>query len=1175
MRRQVMTRLGLAVALAVGVGLTVRSEAPGPSHEPGPLIGQQETIKQTEVEAVAVARSSGRSIEIGAYRGERRDVWANPDGTFTENIHQQPVRTAKNGKWVTPDATLVRNADGSLSPVAATFGLRLSGGGSGPLLTADRAGRSMSLTWAGSALPAPVLDGATATYPDVVPGVDLVVNAGVETFSHVLVVKTPAAARRPDVASLAMGLKMTGLAMREAGDGRLTVVDTVSGGRVFEAPQPVMWDAGDEAAERQLAAQVGEVPAKPTRAAPQTARKAKLQVRFTGDKLHLTPDPALLTDPSVRFPLYIDPVWSSTSRTFWTMVDSGYPDEEYANFDGKTDERAGYCPPDSTCNNSKIKRLIYALPSNYSGKNVLSAQFQVSLARGWNTTARNIQLWGMNGGINTATNWNNMPGWARHISTKSLGAEQSCTSSARNSVFDATSEVQLAAASGWTTTTFGIKAENESNNQYWKRFCNNAILVVNWNRAPNQPAVQDLTLSPGGNCVSGASRPYVDTPPRLSAVLTDPDHLADGGDVEDLIAEFRVQWTPAGGTLQTVTWQSSWKASGSRFDYTVPSTIPQNVTISWDVRAWDGTVWGPWSSDGSPPTCEFVYDNTTPTPPLVSSPEFLDDELVDCATYTDATWRDGVGVYTTFTFDSAATDVVEYRYGINTNPSPSNVLRPASDGGPVQLTWLATKDGPNFVTVQAVDRAAKASAIANCTFRVSAGRAPVALWDLSDAAGATVAADEQGTAPATVHGAVEFGAAGPGGPSDRAGRFDGIGGTDATYLSTDTDGLIDTAKSFTVSAWVRLASTSQSRTVLSQDGAGEPGFTLGFDSGSGKWLFAMPTNDVDTLGRWNVFSATAAQVDVWTHLTAVHDVKTQTIMLYVNGQAVTSAPRRSAWTSHGPVQIGRGIDKNWYNNHFHGDLAEVAMFNRIVVAGEVAKLAELKPVRQGYWQLNGQTGGVSPELAGGSGLTLGGGAGIAELDLFADPPVFPMIGQGELRLDGVDDHAFTASPLIHTDRSFTVAVRARVASADPGPAMTVLSQKGTSQASGFIVRRNADNRWELAVPVSDTAGAAEVKAFDDQALPNTAQEGQLLVLTYNAVTNELRLYVDGQLAQSAKATRVTAWDAAGGLQVGRAFIDGQWREPFAGAVDEVRAYAGVLDLTTIQQLNQISEQNDL
>jgi hypothetical protein len=69
--------------------------------------------------------------------------------------------------------------------------------------------------------------------------------------------------------------------------------------------------------------------------------------------------------------------------------------------------------------------------------------------------------------------------------------------------------------------------------------------------------------------------------------------------------------------------------------------------------------------------------------------------------------------------------------------------------------------------------------------------------------------------------------------------------------------------------------------------------------------------------------------------------------------------------------------------------------------------------------------------------------------------------------------------------------------------------------------------------------------------------------------------VDGQLAGSARAVHSSAWDATGGLQVGRAFIDGVWREYLAGAVDEVRVYSGVLDATTIQQLNQLVELPEL
>ena len=342
--------LGLVAVLAMTVtAIRPDNGRPGPAlATPGELVALAEPLRQTEAEAVAAAKAQGEPIEIGAFRSERREVWANPDGTFTENSYQEPVRTVKNHRWVTPDATLERHPDGSIGPKAATFGMRISGGGAGPLLTVERAGRSMSLTWPGGPLPTPVVDGATATFTEVAPGLDLVVNVGVESFSHLLVVKTPEAARRAEVLDLALGLSTRGIEVAEAGDGGLAAVDSASRGRVFEAPAPLMWDSGDTQAEQRIAQMWGEPVRPASSAVPHTAKRAKLGVRIAAGSLRLTPDRNLLTDPGVRFPVYLDPVWQSTTTSFWAMVDSGYADTEYPKFDGafqtSNNERAGYCP---------------------------------------------------------------------------------------------------------------------------------------------------------------------------------------------------------------------------------------------------------------------------------------------------------------------------------------------------------------------------------------------------------------------------------------------------------------------------------------------------------------------------------------------------------------------------------------------------------------------------------------------------------------------------------------------------------------------------------------------------------------------------------------------------------------------------------------------------------------
>jgi hypothetical protein len=239
---------------------------------------------------------------------------------------------------------------------------------------------------------------------------------------------------------------------------------------------------------------------------------------------------------------------------------------------------------------------------------------------------------------------------------------------------------------------------------------------------PLIPEQDELTMFPGGRCVNGSTAPYVDLPPRLTAVLHDSDHAP--GYAAPLEAEFEVMWTPPGGSLVTVRFTTDFKASGSQFTYDVPADVPEDVVVSWAVRASDGTSWGPWSSEGSRGACQFLYDRTSPSAPDIDSAEYLPADAADNGTaeaptcIEDDEWRGSVGVPGDFTFDSASTDVVAYRYGFNTNPQPSIVLRPTEAGGPVTITWSPDRGGPRTINVVAVDRAGRSSSTASCTFRV-------------------------------------------------------------------------------------------------------------------------------------------------------------------------------------------------------------------------------------------------------------------------------------------------------------------------------------------------------------------------------------------------------------------------------------------------------------------------
>ncbi|MFV2017824.1 LamG-like jellyroll fold domain-containing protein [Micromonospora sp. LOL_023] len=1128
-------------------------------------------IRQTEAEAVAHAVETGERVEIGAFRGETRETYANPDGTLTSVEHAQPARVVRDGRWVPTDATLVTAADGSIGPRAAVLGLRLSGGGDTPLVRVERAGRSMTLDWPGP-LPEPTIDDDQVTYPELLPGVDLVVNVGVTGFSHVLVVKTPQAAQQPELAELQFDLDTAGLTVQDDPEGGLAAVDEVTGAAVLEAAAPVMWDSGDGAAPGRAGADTVDV-VDPAESAPPGASSVPIGWRVDGDQLTLLPDQAMLADPETTWPVYIDPIWQDTRNSGWTMVASGYPNEKTWKFSGT--EGVGECPVSSgQCAGVGVKRIYYALPTPYSGRTILSAEFRVTMTHTYDSTAHNVSLYRAGSGISSGTNWNNKPALSVLQQTKAPTAKQSsCTSTNQNVGFTATAAVREAASKGWSTTTFGLRATSETDHTAWKRFCGNAILSVNYNRTPTQPKRADLTMSPGGVCVTGTNRPYVDTPPTLFMVLRDPDHSS--AHTEQVRGEIHYYWYDSAGIRINRYFTTGWKASGSRFQYTLPSNIPQNTPITWEVRTGDSHAWSKWSWEADAhANCQFVYDSTAPAAPDIDSPEYLP---LDAGEHTSACVEDdqhrgGVGIYGTFTFDSASTDTVRYLYGFNTNPLPDNELVPSSAGGPVSLRWMPVDDRTTIVTVQAVDQSGLRSAIATCVFSVPT-RLAAGEWGLGEAVGAATAEDARGNHPAIAGAGVTFGVPGPGcgdsGPQcqfDRAIRFTG----DATgsYLATTSSALIDTSTGFGASAWVRLTDDTTDRVAISQDGSGEPGFTLGFDAGTGRWEFAIPATDVLSLTGWSVTSAAPAIRDEWTHLAAAYDPHLKTMTLYVNGDVQPAVQRRSAWKSRGAVQIGRAYARSGHTAGWAGELADIAVFDRVLVPREVSVLSTLRPIRLGYWPLDDVSDNRSPAYdEDGQELLLEGGAHLYAPDVDADPFAEPpLVGGGHLVLDGVDDRARTEAPVAVTDGSFTVAARVRLPSPTCGDRdQAVLSQAGVA-ASGFVIRCGSANRWELVLPHSDTNDPQATVVFDGEQLPNADQYGQHLAVVYDAFRNEVRLYVNGELTATGAATYTAGWRANGPLQVGRALHNGGFGQYLGGVVDEVRVYTGVADDTAIQEM---------
>lgn len=662
------------------------------------------------------------------------------------------------------------------------------------------------------------------------------------------------------------------------------------------------------------------------------------------------------------------------------------------------------------------------------------------------------------------------------------------------------------------------------------------------NLPPVQPLVQDLTTGSKA-CASGEDRPYVSTPPTLRAVLNDPEEDNQPAEANLVKGEFEAWWTDAAGSEQRRTYTSYETLSGSPQQWRMPEDVPANTVVSWHVRANDGTTTSAWSSEGDGHVCEFVVDDVSPDQPVVTSPDYPEDEI-----------SDGVGVYGSFTMDSPSPDVVEYRY--NFIGGPYGTARPDEPGGPATIRFLPLEGRPDYLSVRAVDRSGRSSPTTTYWFRVKDGRAPVAHWKLDDPAGSTGAAAEAGTAARAGSG-VTFGGPAPRGAD--TGATAALNGSSHGYLTPGVPA-VDTAGTFAVSAWVRPAQTDRTMTVASQDAGGTAAFRLGLtsrDSGPA-WSFAIGDAHV---------SGGAPETGEWAHLLGLYDEETGTARLYVNGHAVGTDAEATPTGTSGAFQIGRARHGDQYHARWHGDLGDVRVHDRVVVPAEVADMAYRTPELLGHWSLETATDGASPEQTDGAPLRLGDGATIhrspsstcipeLDPDCAYVPPA--LVGDGHLTLDGGTGHAVAEGPVVDTGDSFTLGVVVRLADAEPAHPMTVLSQAG-EHTDAFKVRYEpSQHQWQLIMPERDEPGAPETVVSHIEPADGGEGPGHRLAVVYDDATDTVKLFLDGYTNDRATGTVPNGWRSSGALQIGRGQVGGGWGEYLHGDVDEVQAYAGAL-----------------
>ncbi|MGW4780001.1 DNRLRE domain-containing protein [Streptomyces filamentosus] len=282
-RRPAARRVSAVVAVAAlaAGGITYAGFQAGSGNQAATLPADGDDGKGTparkvdEASAASLARKSGKPVEVTALRTARSTTWARPDGLMTKKLYASPVWAKAGDEWKKIDTTLKRSGKG-WAPAATNTGVVFSAGSTGStgrvsrgqvhrvslvkslkaegdtgsaLVTLTVGGtveipetHEVQLTWPGP-VPAPIIDGSRALYPEIIPGADLVLTAEDDGFAQLLVVKNRQAVADPRIAQLSYGLSSPTLTFSLDPSSGIVSAEDLDGQEVALSPTPLMWDS--------------------------------------------------------------------------------------------------------------------------------------------------------------------------------------------------------------------------------------------------------------------------------------------------------------------------------------------------------------------------------------------------------------------------------------------------------------------------------------------------------------------------------------------------------------------------------------------------------------------------------------------------------------------------------------------------------------------------------------------------------------------------------------------------------------------------------------------------------------------------------------------------------------------------------------------------------------------
>lgn len=928
-----MTVLALVVS---GVWASSTVVAAADSAQLAPL--SDASSAPTEAAGARIAQAFDHDVEVTSLTTETQQVFATPSGHLHASISSQQQRVKQGASWVPIDLDLQAGAAGfspKVAPVSVVFS---AGGGTSLATVAPLTAGAVTETWPDGNLPTPTISGATATYPEVYPGVDLALTATLGGFSEVLVVKTPEAAVSVPLSNVRFGVSSPG-AVASAVAGGLELGPRLSDPKM-RIGSANWWDSSYPDASTKGPGGPGLSKSVPDQYDPTMLR---LDAGSIGRTAGLT------------YPLYIDPAYHSFQGGVqgWTFVDTAGPNS--SNWMGTGSDvyaHVGYIDSAHGGGPSGIKARAFWQMNTHGleGKKIYGATFDVTEKWASSCTPWPAELLTA-GAISSGTTWNTQPAFFTHLDTPSfaynwssagIGGASSC-SRTTPVTFDATYAATAAAARNYASVTLGMRT-TEDDWHTWKKFTGTATLEVDYDSIPNVPYNRHTNVT--SVCTTGSGRPVVGTTtPTLYATTGDPD----GGNVS-----VSFEWWVTGGTSAKGIVTSTMHAGGYPFQATVPSgAFASGANMSWRVRAWDGIEWSAYST-----WCELHLDTTQPPLPVVTSPitDFPTSSDLTAAGQDPSMPPKTAGDSGSVTFSNGgASDVRQFHYSLNDRPW----VTVATPTGAAVTVTINPGLPANDLAVYSSDAANNPSPTRDYVFQTKKSDQLIASWNFgADPVNNQIVPITSNTQPldrmnGTVAATTSTGPQETYDPSELfVYAFDGAGANGQT-----SSPVMSTGGSFAIAVKSKTTPTTGSQTVASQWGTTTNSYAMRYINGL--MQFSISSADSSAPSTASVTVTTAGLLSVcqkqttdpsntngdyfdvtaWHTWVGVWDAQDKKLLLYVDDCADPVAEATSTfatWSGTGHTTVGAGeTAAATPGNYLQGSISHLLMFTGVPTPDEI------------------------------------------------------------------------------------------------------------------------------------------------------------------------------------------------------------------------------------------------